>query len=99
MSLGDEKRNPLVLPDSERPEEPGHKNEKKRAMYYYVHTQKDAQGDYEVHTENCSHLPLPQNRELLGAYPDCHSAVIRASMRGYSPVNGCYWCCRACHTS
>ncbi|MBU5412410.1 hypothetical protein [Serratia ureilytica] len=68
-------------------------------MYYYVHTLKDEQGDYEVHTENCASLPLSQNRELLGFFADCETAVSRAKNRGYHPVNGCDWCCRACHTS
>lgn len=68
-------------------------------MNYYVHTSKDAQGDYEVHCEGCSHMPLPLNRKLLGAFGSCAVAVKKAGSLGYNPANGCYWCCRGCHTS
>lgn len=68
-------------------------------MKYYVHKLKDAQGDHEVHTEDCKHLPLLKNREYLDDYPSCAPAVQLAKNRGYHPVNGCYWCCNPCHTS
>lgn len=66
---------------------------------YYVHTRKDAQGDYEVHQERCSHMPLPQNRKPLGIYASCRDAVQAAKRLGYSPANGCFYCSRECHTS
>ncbi len=66
---------------------------------YYVHTLKDAQGDYEVHTENCTKLPSISNREYLGSFTNCRDAVTKARTRGYTPANGCYHCSRECHTS
>ena len=68
-------------------------------MKYYVHTQTDNQGDHEVHTELCTHLPREQNREYLGNFIGCESAVLVAKNRGYTRVNGCRWCCERCHTS
>lgn len=66
---------------------------------YYIHTLKDAQGDHEVHIETCTRLPLVTNREHLGNFNHCRDAVSKAKEKGYKPVNGCYWCCRECHTS
>lgn len=68
-------------------------------MKYYVHTQTDNQGDHEVHTEQCTHLPSVLYRRELGNFLSCQSAVVEARRLGYSRVNGCYWCCRPCHTS
>lgn len=68
-------------------------------MEYYVHTLKDAQGDYEVHKEGCQYMPLPSNRLYLGNFIGCHSAVLKARSLGYVPANGCFWCSRECHTS
>lgn len=68
-------------------------------MDYYVHTLKDAQGDYEVHRDGCQYMPLPSNRLYLGNFLGCNSAVLAARNQGYTPANGCYWCSRACHTS
>lgn len=68
-------------------------------MKYYVHTLTDNQNDHEVHTENCSRLPLEANRKYLGEFSSCQPAVQAARNLGYSRVNGCYWCSNACHTS
>lgn len=68
-------------------------------MNYYVHTLKDAQGDYEVHKDGCSHMPIILNRRLLGDFFTCAAAVQAAKSLGYVSANGCYWCSRECHTS
>ncbi|PYZ59678.1 hypothetical protein DNK63_11365 [Providencia rettgeri] len=68
-------------------------------MNYYVHTSKDAQGDYEVHREGCNHMPTILNRKLLGDFYTCAAAVQMARSLGYVPANGCYWCSKECHTS
>ncbi|KGP41741.1 hypothetical protein LR61_21445 [Morganella morganii] len=68
-------------------------------MNYYVHTLKDAQGDYEVHRDGCAHMPSAPNRKSLGSFFTCTAAVQSAKNLGYTPTNGCYWCCRECHTS
>lgn len=68
-------------------------------MQYYVHTSTDAQGDHEVHTSECVRLPTPGNRRYLGDFSSCVYAVNEAKRLGYTPANGCYWCCPSCHTS
>lgn len=68
-------------------------------MKYYVHTLTDAQNDHEVHTETCFRLPDASNRQELGEFNSCEPAVRAARNLGYTRVNGCYWCCRNCHTS
>lgn len=67
-------------------------------MLYYVNQNAQANGDHEVHTDSCSYLPLPHNRTYLGTFTSCAPAVSEAK-RHYPRSNGCYWCCRACHTS
>ncbi len=56
-------------------------------------------GEHEVHNldENCTHLPLPENRKDLGRHRDCHSAIEKAK-EYYDVVDGCYYCCKDCHT-
>ncbi|PHM51430.1 MULTISPECIES: hypothetical protein [unclassified Xenorhabdus] len=68
-------------------------------MHYYVHTETDNQGDYEVHHAGCLHIPLARNREYLGYFSSCTLAVARAKEIGYKTADGCYWCSPACHTS
>lgn len=66
---------------------------------FYVNTNSQSNGDYEVHEDNyCSNAPSQLNRKDLGYHSDCHGAV-REAKRTYSKANGCYYCCRSCHTS
>jgi len=62
---------------------------------YYVNTIAQSNGDHEVHTAACKHLPV--SRRYLGVYVDCHQAV-REAKKIFPQSNGCYWCCRECHT-
>lgn len=62
---------------------------------YYVNTQAQANGDHEVHVKVCAYFPRQPLR--LGVFERCHDAVAEAKRR-YPKANGCYWCCRACHT-
>ena len=64
---------------------------------FYVNTHAQATGEHEVHQEGCSYLPDPSNRIDLGIHPDCRSAV-REAKKYYSNVDGCYYCCKPCHT-
>jgi hypothetical protein len=64
---------------------------------YYVNTVAQSNGDHEVHTASCTYVPSESNRIYLGEFMSCQPAVI-AAKRYYSQSNGCYWCCRACHT-
>jgi hypothetical protein len=65
---------------------------------YYVNKNQQSNGDHEVHKSGCSWMPAEQNRIHLGKFDNCHKAV-QAAKRHYSKVNGCYYCCRKCHTS
>lgn len=65
---------------------------------YYVNKQAQANGDHEVHHEGCLYLPFPGNRIDLGNYSSCHEAVKEAK-KTYPQSNGCFYCCRDCHTS
>lgn len=63
---------------------------------YYVNKSAQANGDHEVHTESCLWLPRPENREFLGFFTSCSEAV-RKAREYYSQVDGCKYCCEACH--
>jgi hypothetical protein len=65
-------------------------------MQYYVNNKAQANGDHEVHKENCQYLP--SDRKYLGNYSNCAEAV-REAKKIYSKSNGCYTCSRECHTT
>lgn len=64
---------------------------------YYVNQLAQANRDHEVHVEGCAWLPTPLNRQYLGEYETCYGAV-REAAKTIKQVNGCIFCCRACHT-
>lgn len=66
--------------------------------YHYVNKNAQANGDHEVHVSSCSFLPAAENRLYLGDFASCGPAVTEAK-RHYRQSNGCYYCCRPCHTS
>jgi hypothetical protein len=66
--------------------------------YYYVNKKAQSNGDHEVHTSNCTYMPSAENRLYLGYLSSCAEAV-REAKKTYPQSNGCYYCCRACHTS
>ncbi len=63
---------------------------------YYVNNNPQPNGDYEVHLASCSYFP--SSYTSLGEHSSCTTAVSQAN-RTHSPANGCYHCCRPCHTS
>ena len=63
---------------------------------YYVNQNAQANGDHEVHVASCSYFP--GSAQYLGDYASCHGAVTEARLY-YPTANGCYYCCRPCHTS
>ena len=65
---------------------------------YCVNKNTDAQGDHEVHKENCPWWPNSENRIDLGYHSDCHSAV-REAKKKYDNVNGHKYCSENCHTT
>lgn len=64
---------------------------------YYVNKNGQANGDHEVHEENCSWLPKAENRIYLGNFSNCKAAVAEAK-KHYRQVNGCKHCSEDCHT-
>lgn len=70
----------------------------KNMARYYVNKNAQSNGDHEVHKQDCSFLPLPENRIYLGDFTYCSSAVTEAR-KHYRQVNGCYYCAKPCHTS
>lgn len=65
---------------------------------YYVNKDSQSNGDHEVHVEGCTYMPSPENRKYLGEFSSCHEAV-REAKTIYPKSNGCYYCCKPCHTS
>lgn len=69
---------------------------------FIVSNNPQSNGDHEVHnvTTGCSYMPAPQSQVNLGEYATCHGAVAYAKQRWSDKrINGCYYCCTACHTS
>ena len=64
---------------------------------YYVNKNAQANGDHEVHESGCSWMPDSENRQYLGEFATCHSAVAEAK-KYYRQSNGCYYCSKPCHT-
>ena len=65
---------------------------------YYVNDNPQSNGDHEVHKNGCSYMPSILNRTYLGMFSSCDNAISEAKKK-HNQVNGCYYCCRACHTS
>jgi len=65
---------------------------------YYVNKRAQSNGDHEVHRSKCEYMPSAENRMYLGEFASCHGAVAEAK-KTYPQSNGCYYCCRECHTS
>ena len=64
---------------------------------FYVNKNAQSSGEHEVHTSICNYLPLPENRIFLGSFDNCASAV-REAKKHFNNVDGCFYCCRPCHT-
>ncbi len=65
---------------------------------YYVNKNPQANGDHEVHVSDCTFLPSSDNRLFLGNHFDCKSALVKARIH-FPQSNGCFYCCKPCHTS
>ncbi len=66
--------------------------------YYLVNRNAQPTGEHEVHENTCGHLPDVPNRANLGSYTNCREAIAAARAKGYANVDGCFYCCNACHT-
>lgn len=65
--------------------------------FYHVNRNAQSNGDHEVHENGCGHQPNAENRLTLGYHPDCRGAV-EAAKKTYPQSDGCYHCCKPCHT-
>lgn len=65
---------------------------------FFVNKNSQPNGDHEVHKEGCNYMPDYYNRIDLGYHSNCQSAV-RKAKEYYNQSNGCYYCCKECHTS
>ncbi|WP_313329527.1 hypothetical protein [Comamonas sp.] len=69
---------------------------------FILNKNQQANGDFEVHnkTTGCSYMPSPENQVDLGEHISCHGAVLLAKQNWPTArINGCYYCCRSCHTT
>jgi len=64
---------------------------------YYLNRNAQPTGEHEVHTSICPFLPALSNRIYLGEFINCADAV-KEARKYYNNVDGCYYCCPACHT-
>lgn len=64
---------------------------------YYLNRVAQPTSEHEVHISTCSFMPSIENRIYLGNFYDCESAIKEAKKHFYK-VDGCYYCCRKCHT-
>lgn len=70
--------------------------------YFIINKNPQQNGDHEVHEINagCQHFPNTENQIDLGFHLSCQNAVADAKTRWpNNRINGCYYCCRPCHTS
>jgi hypothetical protein len=63
---------------------------------YYVDRHAQPNGDHEVHRHGCT--SMAEDLDPLGLHEDCRSAVLAAGAR-FVQANGCFWCCRECHST
>ena len=64
---------------------------------YYVNKNCQKGGEHEVHKQSCLYLPKPENRIYLGVFNNCRDAIKEAK-KHYSNIDGCFYCCKECHT-
>lgn len=70
--------------------------------YYIINKNPQSNGDHEVHEKqaNCEHMPNTENQINLGWHSSCYEAVAYAKQQWpNNRINGCFYCCNACHTS
>ncbi|TMX38793.1 hypothetical protein DA100_08925 [Vibrio sp. Hep-1b-8] len=69
---------------------------------YILTKQSQYAGEHEIHnaTTGCTYMPRVENLIKLGLHSSSQSALEHA--KNTFPelkINGCYYCCHACHTS
>ena len=68
------------------------------SQQYFVNNKAQLNGDHEVHVFGCAYLAKATNVSSLGYHDNCVSAVRKAKLT-HSKSNGCFYCCKPCHTS
>lgn len=68
---------------------------------FIINKNRQTTGEHEVHNASvpCTHMPDVENQVLVGNFIDCHGALNAA--RNANPslsIDGCAYCCPACHT-
>jgi len=69
---------------------------------FIINKNAQTNGDHEVHntTAGCAYMPDLGNQIDLGVQNSCREAVARAKSNWpTNRINGCYYCCNACHTT
>ena len=69
---------------------------------FILNQKQQPNGDNEVHnkTTGCNYMPAVENQIDLGEHPSCAGAVTLAKAKyGNARINGCKYCCPACHTT
>ena len=71
-------------------------------QHFVINQNAQSNGDHEVHnvSTGCAHMPKAENQIDLGYHASCREAVAHAKQKWPgNRINGCYYCCNACHTS
>lgn len=63
---------------------------------YYLDKKAQPNGEYHVHEEGCTHMPLPSDRTYLGYFSSVQAALEKAS-RLHHRCRACLHCCETCH--
>lgn len=66
-------------------------------LYYYINATPKIDGWYEVHAISCVQTSLIKTTVPLGEYTSCQEAITAAKLK-YPKADGCYYCCKECHT-
>jgi len=64
--------------------------------FFYVNDNPQPSGEHEVHESGCIWLAKVKSKTSLGAHQNCFTAVQTAA-NIYGNVDGCAYCCSACH--
>ena len=68
--------------------------------YYMYNLEVNKQGDHEVHKETCDQMPRLGNRKTIGWFTNCEKAIAAVKEKtGKDNFNGCFYCCKDCHTN
>lgn len=71
------------------------------ALFYFVNKNPEENGDHEVHAAYCDQLRKMKDPVTdlanLGFHDHCDTAVAAAKV-SFPTADGCFFCCKPCHT-